>query len=131
VVSLLAQLGGEEFAGRYERNMHQRLKSAGSELSTGDLQVLLIARAMLRSPPLLLLDSVDTHLAPATVAKLTQMLRDYSGIVIMTASRPELIAEATQQWRIEAGQVTASKQPRSAATPLTLVPALPIKSSTP
>jgi len=123
VSSLLQDLGMAEFVARCKRGLRYQIRGADPAFATGDYQGLLIARAMLGAPPLLLLDSVDSHLPAAVLLRLAARIRAYPGIVILAASRPELLAVANQVWRIDAGQVQRSDDPaRTAGMVLALVP---------
>lgn len=103
IADLLAACGLGQLVSRLPNGLDTRLSDDGSNLSTGERQSLLLARALLGSPPLLLIDSVDTHVGLEVVAWLAGKLRAYPGIVLMAASRPELTACATRVWRIEGG----------------------------
>jgi ABC-type bacteriocin/lantibiotic exporter with double-glycine peptidase domain len=103
-------------------NLDQSLPNRGGDLSTGDYQALTIARAMLGTPPILLLDSIDTHLATDVAAKLATRVSNYPGIVIMTASQDALIASANRIWELEGGKLHVSSQDRQPGpVPLSLV----------
>lgn len=97
---IIARLPGQEAA---------RLSDGAPELAIGEIQRLLIARAMLGTPPILVLDEVDTHLDPETVARIAGALSAYPGIVLMAATKPEMCAAATCVWRVGKGSVTAEE----------------------
>ncbi|MEQ1616941.1 MAG: ABC transporter ATP-binding protein [Terricaulis sp.] len=90
-----------------------RLGEDAQELSRGEIQRLLIARAMVDSPPILILDDVDSHLDAETAARVASALRDYEGVVLMAATAPAWRRAANLVWRIADGRVRAECEPSS------------------
>lgn len=76
-----------------------------TSLSTGEYEALLVARAMLDRPALLLLDAVDSHLPDEMAASLARLIGSYPGVVVMVAQRHSLRQVATRSWRIENGVI--------------------------
>lgn len=72
-------------------------------LSLGEFQGIALVRALVGEPPLLLLDSVDSHLEAATIDWLAGRLASYPGIVVMVTGRPALRATASQVWTLGGG----------------------------
>lgn len=107
IARLVAGCGLGRLAMRLPGGLGARLDDDGENLSLGERQALLLARALLGSPPILLIDSVDSHLDGPAVEWLSQRLRDYRGIVLMAVSRPELMSCANQVWHIEEGLLAA------------------------
>lgn len=101
VLALLEVIGATEIATLRPKGLDHVLSDPTGELSLGQAQAILIARALLGLPPILLLDSIDSHLSPETMIGVTTLLIDYPGIVIFVASRPELRQIANRVWRIE------------------------------
>lgn len=81
----------------------------GVGLSGGQRQRLALARALVRHPPVLLLDDTTSALDPATEAKVLANLRSALGrtTVIAVASRPSTIALADDVLFLEGGTVVA------------------------
>ncbi len=79
------------------------LRGPDALLSSGEREILLIARALLNEPQLLLLDCVDGNLPPSVIEKLAGLIRSYPGIVVMTSQRTALRQTATRTWRIGNG----------------------------
>lgn len=77
-----------------------RLSEGAPELSQSEAQRLMIARAMLDSPSVLILDDVDTRLDAETAARIARALANYPGTVLMVASAPALRRIANVVWRI-------------------------------
>lgn len=120
VAELVAQLGLEAFVDRQPEGLESKVADVDTELSTGEHQALLVARALLGRPSLLLLDSVDSHLSPEVLIALAAIIRNYPGSVIMTATRPPLTALATTRWRLDGGGLRQSD-----AAPSLVLPAAP------
>lgn len=79
------------------------LRGSDALLSSGEQEILLIARALLNEPQLLLLDCVDGNLPPSVIEKLAGLIRSYPGIVVMASQRTALRQTATRTWRIGNG----------------------------
>jgi ABC-type multidrug transport system fused ATPase/permease subunit len=92
---------------RFEAGEQTRLGDGAPELSLGEAQRLLIARAMVGSPAVLILDGVDSHLDAETAARIAAALRTYPGTVLMAATAPALRQIATATWQISDGRVEA------------------------
>ncbi|WP_339915285.1 ABC transporter ATP-binding protein [uncultured Brevundimonas sp.] len=103
IVRHLADCGIDRLVARLPHGLDTKVRGDGANLSLGERQAVLLARALLGSPDILLIDSVDSHLTPEVVERLTHILREYRGIVLMTASRPEITGCATRIWHIEDG----------------------------
>ena len=100
---------------RLPRGDQTRLTEGAPELSVGDGQRLLIARAMLGSPALLILDSVDSHLDAETSRRIADALTGYDGIVLMAAVRPEMRDVADVVWRMADEGLLVEVQPERQA----------------
>lgn len=109
---LVSSCGLERLVSGLPKGLDNRLIEGGANLSLGERQSLLLARALLGSPPVLLIDSVDSHLDPAVIEWLADTLRSYRGVVLMTAIRPELLNCATRTWCLCEG--TLADQPHIA-----------------
>lgn len=98
---LVDELGIEMSGLEFERV----LGDPRTSLSTGEYEALLVARAMLDQPALLLLDAVDGHLPDEMAARLARLIGSYPGVVVMVAQRHSLRQAATRIWRIENGAI--------------------------
>ena len=103
IARLLSRYGLEPFVARLPQGLDTSISDDGSNLSQGERQAVLLMRALLGSPPILIIDSIDSHLDQLIVERLAMSLRRYDGIVLMSVSRPELIATATRVWRLDDG----------------------------
>lgn len=82
-----------------------RLGDGAPELALGEVQRMLIARAMVGRPAILILDGVDTHLDAESAVGIAAELRDYPGTVLMAATAPALRQVANVVWRIAGGRL--------------------------
>lgn len=84
-----------------------RLRRGGERLERGQQAALLVARALLREPPVLVLDQLLTRLPQAGYQYVVQRVNTYPGVVIFSGALPGI--EATSVW-CEAG-LPANHQP--------------------
>lgn len=87
-----------------------KLSDGATELSRGEAQQIMIARAMLGAPPILVLDAVDSHLDDDVAAAIATRLQSYPGIVLMAAATPTFAAIARHVWRIGDDGVTIEER---------------------
>jgi len=73
----------------------------GAALSGGQVQRLLLARALYRKPALLLLDEATSHLDIATEQRINTMLRDLAVTCLAVAHRPETVLQADAIWWLQ------------------------------
>jgi ATP-binding cassette subfamily B protein RaxB len=81
------------------------LGDMGVALSAGQVQRLLIARALYKSPRLLVLDEATANLDDATRARINRHLESLGATVIRVSHRPDEIAAADTVYEIEQGQL--------------------------
>lgn len=106
---VIAACGLRQVLDRLPEGDKTRLSEGAPELSRGEVQRLLIARAMLGSPAILILDEVDTHLGAEAASQIARALESYPGIVLMAATSPQLRRVANHLWRIENKSVTVEE----------------------
>jgi ABC-type multidrug transport system fused ATPase/permease subunit len=111
---IIEDCGLTQLLARLPRGQGSVLVSGGAELSLGEQQSAMLARALLGTPPVLLLDSIDSHLTPEVVTRLAARLRTWPGVVLMAATRPELIACATRVWRLDSRRIIEEPCPQAA-----------------
>jgi ABC-type multidrug transport system fused ATPase/permease subunit len=99
--------GADEFIQRLPQGYATPLGRGGGKLSVGQKQRLSIARALVRSAPILILDEPTSALDPDTEQRLVAALREASRtrIVIVIAHRLSTVREADQILFIESGAI--------------------------
>ena len=85
----------EEIRG-FPMGMATQIGDMGSNLSGGQAQRILLARALYRQPRTLILDEATSHLDPATEERIVRMLRSLNVTVICAAHRPAILRYADQ-----------------------------------
>lgn len=112
--------GLKDFIDGLSAREQTRLSEGAPELARGDQQRLMIARAVLGAPRVLVLDEVDSHLSEEAAASLASFFAAYPGVVIMSALSPSWRAIATTTWRIADNTVTATPRTDKANGALSL-----------
>jgi ABC-type bacteriocin/lantibiotic exporter with double-glycine peptidase domain len=110
IIELLARLCATDIVLKKSKGLEHILSDPHGELSFGQMQTFMIVRALLGTPPILLLDSVDSHIAPDTMTNLLAILRNYPGVVIFVATCAELRGMANRVWRFEDGLIVETKR---------------------
>ena len=94
--NVLAQVGAAEWI-----SLDDQLGQGGVRLSGGQQARLCLARALARSPRILLVDEVTASLDPTTEHDISQVLADFSGTVLFASHRHESLARTARVNRIE------------------------------
>ena len=88
-----------------------RVTEDGANLSLGQRQRIGLARAILGSPRLLLLDEVDANLDHSAALALRRVLAEYPGTVLLVTHRLDWLKLADQVWHIDNGQLVEKGPP--------------------
>ena len=80
----------------------------GSNLSGGQLQRLLLARALYQSPCVLFLDEATSHLDQENEAKISEQIKHLEMTRIMIAHRQETINMADKVFELQGGALTST-----------------------
>ena len=88
-----------------------RVREGGGNLSLGQRQRLMLARALLGSPRLLLLDEVDANLDPVAAALVDHLLRQYEGTIVLVTHRLQRLRQVDQIWYLEDGRLLETGPP--------------------
>jgi ABC-type multidrug transport system fused ATPase/permease subunit len=97
----LERVGLAGRVGRLERGEETQLKRGGEPLTTSELARLMLARASIGNPPLLVLNRLDADLDHSGAAMLADFLRDYPGVVLFASDHPEVLAGDHTEWNID------------------------------
>lgn len=90
---------------------HTRLVDGGSNLSSGQRQRIMLARALLGNPRILLLDEADANLDPDAVEVLGRVIDQFEGTVLFVTHRREWLERADQIWHLDAGRLVEQGSP--------------------
>jgi ABC-type bacteriocin/lantibiotic exporter with double-glycine peptidase domain len=85
--------------------MHTIISEGGSNLSGGQRQRLLIARALVNKPKIILMDEATSSLDNRTQAIVTESLAQLNATRIVVAHRLSTIRNADRIYVLEAGRV--------------------------
>lgn len=83
----------------------------GARLSAGQRARLLIARACLGDPPVLVLDEADAHLDHDAARIVDAVLAHRTGTTVLVTHQPELAQRADVVWYLESGRLVESGPP--------------------
>ncbi|MFT4471263.1 ABC transporter transmembrane domain-containing protein [Arthrobacter sulfonylureivorans] len=86
---------------KLERGEETQLKRGGEPLSTSELARLLLARASIGTPPLLVLNRLDADLDRSGTAMLADFLRDYPGVVLFASDHPDSLGVEHTEWNLD------------------------------
>lgn len=107
-------------------DLDRMLNDPRFELSTGEYESLLVGRALLGEPQLLLLDMVDTRLPTHVLNELSKEISRYQGVILMAAQSHQLRATATRIWRFANGKI--DDQPNGVSSNITALHTLESRS---
>jgi len=99
--------GAEDFVAQLPGALDALVGENGVRLSGGQRQRLVIARALLRRPDLLILDEPTNHLDDAGIASLIASLDGvpFHPAVIVISHEWRILRHATRAWRVAAGRL--------------------------
>lgn len=81
--------------------LNTKLKNGGSPWNTADVARLKLARALLGTPPLLVIEHIDAALDASGLATLREVLDAYPGVVLFSSQHPEQVVSHYRAWQID------------------------------
>ncbi len=108
---IITLCGIQEMLAELPKGESFRLSEGGGNLSLGQRQRLMLARALLGSPRLLLLDEADANLDPCATRVIDRILMDYPGTILIVTHRLERLYHANQVWYMADGQLLEKGSP--------------------
>jgi ATP-binding cassette, subfamily B, bacterial CvaB/MchF/RaxB len=111
VLACLADVGLEGEVSNMPLGVDTQIADIGSSLSGGQVQRVQLARALYRSPPILLLDEATAHLDPKSEERVVAVLKAYKGTRIVIAHSSSAIDGADRVVRIEDGLIRSGQRP--------------------
>ncbi len=91
---------------RHADGLDRRVTEGGSNLSLGEQQRISLARALLGSPQILLLDEADSFLDGKAQELFAAIIQNYAGTIIMATHNVDHILLADQIWLIKNGGIS-------------------------
>lgn len=110
---MLALCGVEDFAAALPEGADTRVGPDGRGLSTGQRARVMLARALLRKPVVLLLDEIETGLDAEGEAALEAALNSFEGTVVMATHEPKWIERCNRRWAMTAPESTVCEGART------------------
>jgi len=95
----LARFDLDDTVAKLPRGQHTELRHGGSPLTVPERSRVLLARAMLGDPSLLILDHLDADLGAPYLPALRELLQQYDGVVLVASDRPLDVVSPTHLWR--------------------------------
>ncbi|HUS54587.1 MAG TPA: ABC transporter ATP-binding protein [Thermohalobaculum sp.] len=108
---ICALCGVDEILANIPGGMEARVVEGGLNLSPGQRQRIVLARAMLGGPSILLLDEVDANMDPQSAGLMDNILQTYPGTILFVSHRPEQIALADVIWHVADGSIIEQGAP--------------------
>lgn len=88
-----------------------RLQEGGLNLSPGQRQRIVLARALLGDPRILLLDEADAFMDPQSARILDRVLESFHGTVLMVTQRLDRVVRAEEVWYLDQGTILEQGRP--------------------
>ncbi len=101
----------QELVDSLPKGLMTRLSEGGKGLSSGERQRIVLARALLDEPSILLLDEADTNLDATASAILEQLLDQYHGTILMVSHQQKYVLMADQVWYLQSGKLVEQGTP--------------------
>ena len=99
-----------EFVKELPQEMETAIGEGGKGLSEGQAQRLAIARALIRSAPVLLLDEVTSALDRDTEKRVLENLTGCGITTLLTTHRTSVLSQCARVYRVEGGKVSVEEE---------------------
>ncbi len=111
LAEVLERTGLAALVARLPRGLDTPLAEEGRNLSAGERMRIMLARAWLAKPRLLLLDEPETALDAEAVAVLEALFASFAGSILFSTHNPRLARLADTAWLLESGRLAAIDSP--------------------
>ena len=91
--------------------MDTMIVEGGANLSLGQRHRIMLARALLGRPRILLLDEIESNLDATSTRLVDTIIKDYEGIVLFVSHRLDRIVRADIVWHINDGRIVECGEP--------------------
>ena len=93
---ILDSLGAHKFISKFEKGIHQEINRAGINISSGEKQLISLARALVHNPSILIMDEATSHIDTETEEMIKSALKEVckNRTVIVIAHRLSTIYNA-------------------------------------
>lgn len=118
---LLKELHLSALLKKLPKGLDSSLSEFAANLSSGEKSRIILARAVLRQPDVLLLDEPEANLDHKGREVLTRLIKQYPGSILMVTHCPSLSDLCDLQWDLDQYKQHNNTVSKTARTPLTLV----------
>lgn len=105
IIAALKEACAWEFVSELPLGIYTPIGEGGKGLSEGQAQRISIARALMRSAPVMLLDEVTSALDHRTESRVLDNLARLGVTTIVTTHRPSVLQQCSRVYRVEDGKV--------------------------
>jgi ABC-type multidrug transport system fused ATPase/permease subunit len=88
-----------------------RINDGGQRLAGVEVNAIQVIRALAGKPRLVILDDLFDALDDAAIQRMTALLRDHPGVVVLVSRRPEIRALANRVWTVTAEGIVENPVP--------------------